>query len=206
MSRGSTIVLDEIRSSSLLPEPGERTAVIAIADGYHEHEFWFPYYRLIEEGFRVVVAGLSTGTVYGEGTICEEGASGSRGLPAVVTHSLDDVTKLDFELLYLPGGLISPLKLRRDQTMLSLVRDAIRGERVVGAICHASWILIDAGVVRGRHLTAPDDMACDVRNAGGLYESEPCVTDGKLVTATFYRYLPEQFRALMALVKTAKYV
>ena len=184
------------------PGGSGRTAVIVIGEGYQEHEFWFPYYRLLEADFSVVVAGLIAETVYGEGTIFCGGMGGTRGLPASITHSLDEVLEVDFDLLYLPGGLISPMKLRGDRRMRRLVRTAVDAGRVVGAICHASWILIDAGMVDGRRVAAPLDMACDVRNAGGIYEEGPCVTDGTLVTATFYSYLPQQFRSIMMLLQS----
>jgi protease I len=71
------------------------------------------------------------------------------------------------------------------------------GDVVVAAICHAQWILVSAGVVDGRRLTCPPDMADDVRNAGGIYVEERCVRDGNLVTAVYFAYLPEQFRVLI---------
>ena len=73
--------------------------VIVIAEGYQEHEFWFPYYRFREDGADVVVAGPETGTVYGAGL------HGKDGLPAVVTDTIEEVAQRPFDLLYLPGGL-----------------------------------------------------------------------------------------------------
>ncbi|MGW8178508.1 MAG: hypothetical protein ACWGQW_07055, partial [bacterium] len=80
-----TAVLSMVSLHSTAPGPrssleGARVAIL-IADGYHDHEFWFPYYRFLEEGAEVVVAGPKTGTVYGEGL------HGKDGLPAEATHT-----------------------------------------------------------------------------------------------------------------------
>ena len=169
---------------------GRRVALV-IANGYHEHEFWFPYYRFREEGAEVVVAGPAVGTVYGEGR------HGKDGLPAEITHTVEQVAAMELDALYLPGGIFGPLELRAHRPTLELVREAMARNLVVGAICHAQWILVSAGVVRGRRLTCPPDMADDVKNAGGIYVAEDWVRDGNLITAHYYAYLPEQFRLLI---------
>ena len=168
-----------------------RRIAILIADGYHDHEFWFPYYRFREEGAEVIVAGPSTGTVYGEGR------HGKDGLPAEVTHTVDQIDPTAIDVLYLPGGIFSPLTLRAHEPTLYLVREAMDAGVIVAAICHAQWILVSADVVGGRRLTCPPDMAVDVRNAGGTYVEERCVRDGNLITAVYFAYLPEQFRVLI---------
>ncbi len=164
---------------------------IIIANGYHEHELWFPYYRFKEEGAEVVVAGPKLGTVYGEGR------HGKDGLPAQVTHSVEHLADLKLDVLYLPGGIFSPLELRVHRPTLDLVRNAMENNIIVAAICHAQWILVSAGVVKGRRITCPSDMAVDVTNAGGIYVEGKCVRDKNLITAVYFGYLPEQFRVLI---------
>jgi len=167
------------------------TIIMVIADGYHEHEFWFPYYRFREEGANLIVAGPRVGTVFGEGR------HGTDGLPAQVSHTVEEAACLDFDVLYLPGGIFSPLTLRAHEPTLRLVRTAMEQSRIVAAICHAQWILVSAGCVAGRRLTCPRDMADDVRNAGGTFVDTECVRDGNLITAVYFGYLPEQFRELI---------
>jgi protease I len=169
---------------------GCRAAMI-IASGYHEHEFWFPYYRLKEEGVDVVVAGPEAGMVYGEGR------HGKDGLPATITHPVKAILEQPFDLIYLPGGLWSPMELRAHQPTLDLVRQALLSNVLVAAICHAPWILVSAGVVKGRKIACPPDMAVDVTNAGGICVPDPSVQDGNLITAVYYGYLPDHFRLLM---------
>jgi len=174
------------------------TVAIVIANGYHDHEFWFPYYRFREAGAEVLVAGPSVGTVHGEGR------HGKDGLPAQVTHTVEQAAEAPLDLVYLPGGIFGPLELRAHRPTLDLVRDAMAKGTFVAAICHAQWILVSAGVVKGRRLTCPGDMADDVRNAGGIYVPDPAVRDGNLFTAIYFGYLPEQFRQLIPALEAAR--
>ncbi len=174
-----------------------RKIAILISDGYHDHEFWFPYYRFLEEGADVMVAGPHVGAVYGEGR------HGKDGLPAEVTHTVEQAAAWGPEVVYLPGGIFAPLELRAHQPTRELVREAVGDGRIVAAICHAQWILVSAGVVGGRRITCPRDMADDVTNAGGVFVDEPCVRDGNIITAVYFGYLPEQFRVLMPAILEA---
>ena len=106
-------------------------------------------------------------------------------------------------MLYLPGGIFAPLELRAHAATLDLVRDCVQSGRIVAAICHAQWILVSAGVVNGRRITCPADMADDVRNAGGVFVDAPCVRDDNIITAVYFGYLPEQFRVLMPAILEA---
>jgi protease I len=168
-----------------------KTVVMPVAEGVHDHEFWYPYYRFREEGARVVVAGPVKGTIFGEGR------HGTDGLPLEVTHTIDEVAGMAMDCLFIPGGIYGPLTLRAHEPTLALVRRVIATPTIVAAICHGQWVLVSAGVLRGRRLTCPDDMAADVINAGGDYVVEPAVRDGNLITAIYYAYLPEHFRLLI---------
>ncbi|MGE3804420.1 MAG: DJ-1/PfpI family protein [Gemmataceae bacterium] len=177
-----------------LPLKGCRVAII-LATGYHDHEFWFPYYRFQEAGAEVIVAGPAKGTVYGEGR------NGKDGLPANITHTIEEIKDQRFDLVYLPGGIWAPLKLRHDKAVCELVRKSLDNDVVVAAICHASWVLVSADVVKGKKIACPPDMAVDVKNAGGNYVKDKCVQDGNLITAVYFAYLPEQFRVLMPVLE-----
>jgi len=107
------------------------------------------------------------------------------------------VSDMKLDVLYLPGGIFSPLALRVHRPTVDLVRKAMENNVIVAAICHAQWILVSAGVVKGRRITCPSDMADDVKNAGGIYVEEKCVRDKNLITAVYFGYLPEQFQVLM---------
>ncbi len=169
---------------------GCRVAII-LATGYHDHEFWFPYYRFREAGAEVTVAGPTKGVVHGEGR------NGKDGLPAKVTHTIEEIKDQPFDLIYLPGGIWAPLIQRNHAPTRELIRNAMKNDVLVAAICHASWVLVSADVVKGKRIACPEDMAVDVKNAGGIFVPDRCVQDGNLITAVFFGYLPEQFRVLM---------
>ena len=80
---------------------------------------------------------------------------------------------------------------------LQALREMDKRKKIIGAICHAPWILISAGVVKGRRISCPEDMADDVTNAGAVYATEKAVRDGNLITAYSFRFLPEHFQLLM---------
>jgi protease I len=174
--------------------PGKRIGIL-IATGYHEHELLYPYYRLKEAGADVVVAGPEAGAV-----LLGEGRHGKDGLEFTTEAAISDLSPDGLDALHLPGGIFGPLELRAREHACRLVRDMVEREKVVGAICHAPWILISAGVVRGRKIACPDDMAIDVENAGATYVCEKAVRDGPLVTSVYFGYLPEYMTMFMAVV------
>jgi len=173
---------------------GKRIAIL-IATGYHEHELLFPYYRLKEAGAEVIVAGPEAGeTVYGEGR------HGMDGLPFTTEVAISDLNADDLDAIHLPGGIYGPMFLRDRNDVCSLIRDMVARGKIVGAICHAPWILVSAGVVRGRKIACPGDMAIDVENAGATYLDERAVRDGPIVTSVYFGYLPEYIKEFMGAV------
>jgi len=173
---------------------GKRVAIL-IATGYHEHELLFPYYRLKEAGAEVIVAGPEGGaTVYGEGR------HGMDGLPFETEAAIGELQADDLDAVHLPGGIYGPMFLRDRADVCSLVRAMVERGKVVGAICHAPWILVSADVVRGRKIACPGDMAVDVKNAGGIYVPRGVVRDGSIVTGEYFAHLPEYIRVFMEAV------
>ena len=83
----------------------------------------------------------------------------------------------------LPGGVANPDQLRLDEPSVSFLRDWVQSGRPVAAICHGPWTLIEAGVVRGRTLTAWPSLRTDIDNAGGTWVDEQVHVDGAIVTS-----------------------
>ena len=83
----------------------------------------------------------------------------------------------------LPGGVGNPDQLRGHENVVSFVREFFGAEKPVAAICHAPWVLVEAGVVRGRKLTSWPTLQTDIRNAGANWVDEEVVMDGNLVTS-----------------------
>jgi protease I len=117
-----------------------------------------------------------------------------------VDIALDAARPEDFDALLIPGGLMNPDQLRSTPEALDFTRHFFEEGKPVAAICHGPWVLIDAGVVRGRTLTSWPAIKTDVRNAGGNWVNEEVVVDNGLVTSrkpddipAFNRKMIEEF-------------
>lgn len=149
-----------------------RTVLIFAAPYYEELELWYPKIRLEEAGFRTLVAGV------GERTY-----TGKRGAyPVTVDAHVDACDAADFAGLVIPGGY-APDILRRHDKVLALTRDIFAAGKPVGMICHAGWVPISAGIVRGRRGTSVGAIRDDLVNAGLLWEDAAVVVDGNLISS-----------------------
>ena len=160
---------------------------ILLEDFYNEFEFWYPYYRLKEAEVEVLVVGPAAGaTCHAKG-----------GLPARADVAADAVTADDLDGLVVPGGY-APDRMRRNPAMLKLVGEVFRQGKPVAAICHAAWVLVSAGVLRGRRATCFFSVKDDLINAGARYENAEVVVDGNLITSRQPEDLPTFMKALLA--------
>jgi protease I len=100
-----------------------------------------------------------------------------------VDKTAEEVDASDYDALMIPGGVGNPDQLRGDENVVSFVRDFFEQGKPVAAICHAPWVLVEAGVVRDRKLTSWPTLQTDIRNAGGNWVDEQVVVDQGLVTS-----------------------
>ncbi len=117
-----------------------------------------------------------------------------------VDVQLSQANANDYDALLLPGGVMSPDKLRTEQTALAFIRAFFDAGKPVAAICHGPWTLIDAGVVKGRKLTSYHSIQQDLKNAGANWVDQEVVVDNGLVTSrtpddlpAFNRKMVEEF-------------
>jgi protease I len=160
--------------------------VIVTGPGFQDEEYVYPYYRLLEAGFEVEVAVKDRAVVRGK-----------YGLPARPTLDTGELREADFDLVVLPGGHEAPDRVRQDRAVLDFVREMDRRGKVVAALCHGPWILISAGVVRGRRATCYAGMADDLKNAGAEYLDAPVVEDRNLITSPHYRNNADFMKAVV---------
>ena len=150
---------------------GKRVLIFA-ASYYEELELWYPKVRLEEEGATTVVGGVG-----------EKVYHGKRGsYPVTVDAHVDELEAGTFHGLVIPGGY-APDILRRHAKVLSLTRDIFQAGKPVGFICHAGWVPISAGIVRGRRGTSVGAIRDDLVNAGMRWEDAPVVVDGNLISS-----------------------
>jgi protease I len=100
-----------------------------------------------------------------------------------VDRAVEEAQESEYDALMIPGGVGNPDQLRGDENMVSFVRDFFEAGKPVAAICHAPWVLVEAGVVKGRKLTSWPTLQTDIRNAGGNWVDEQVVVDQGLVTS-----------------------
>jgi protease I len=165
---------------------GKRVAVLA-ENLYQEMELWVPYYRLKEEGAEVKVVGAGGATAY----------ASKHGYPVTVDVQADQVKAVEFDAVVVPGGY-APDLMRRHPAMVGLVRDAAQQGKVVAAICHAGWMLVSAGVLKGRRATSFFSIKDDMVNAGAQWADAEVVVYGTLITSRKPDDLPAFCRAIVA--------
>jgi protease I len=100
-----------------------------------------------------------------------------------VDKAVEEADAADYDALMIPGGVGNPDQLRGDENMVAFVRDFFDQGKPVAAICHAPWVLIDAGVVSGRTMTSWPTVGADLRNAGAKWVDKEVVVDSGLVTS-----------------------
>lgn len=164
---------------------GKRIAYL-VEEGFEDLEFWVPLMRLQEEGAEVVVVG--TGRL--------EEFRGKHCLTARPDTTADRVAASDFDGVVIPGGW-APDKLRRFDSVKRLVREAYELNRIVAAICHAGWVPISAGIVRGHRATGSSGIRDDLENAGATWVDEPAFRDGVLVWGRVVEDIPDFCRELV---------
>jgi protease I len=100
-----------------------------------------------------------------------------------VDRLIEEADPSEYDALMIPGGVGNPDQLRGDENVVSFVREFFDAGKPVAAICHAPWVLVEAGVVGGRTLTSWPTLQTDIRNAGGNWVDKEVVVDGNLVTS-----------------------
>jgi protease I len=100
-----------------------------------------------------------------------------------VDKTVEEARADDYDALVIPGGVGNPDTMRADENAVQFVRDFFELQKPVGVICHGPWMLVEAGVVRGRKVTSWPSLQTDIRNAGGEWVDEQVVVDHGLVTS-----------------------
>ena len=167
-----------------------KKVIILVEEMFNIFEFWYPYYRLKEEGVEVTVVGSGSAEVY-TGKPCTQ---------AKADTSAGNVYAENFDGIIIPGGY-APDMMRRYPAMIKLVQDFYNANKLVAAICHAGWMLVSAGILPGRKVTSFFAIKDDLINAGAKWVDQEVVVDGKLVTSRVPDDLPAFMKAVIDILQ-----
>jgi protease I len=150
--------------------------LILATHGFEQSELEVPRDKLREAGADVKIATP-------DGNAIKGWDKDDWGREAQADLSLDDADMGDFHALVLPGGQINPDLLRVEEKAISLIKDCHNAGKILAAVCHAPWLLIEAGVAEGRDMTSYQSIKTDVTNAGATWHDKEVVTDRGIITS-----------------------
>ena len=163
---------------------------ILTEDQYQVLEVWYPYLRLREEGIETVLVGTGAKKEY----------KSKEGYPAQEELSIKKAKTGDFLGVVIPGGY-APDALRRYPRVNQFVRDLYNDGKIVACICHGGWVLISAGILKGKKVTSFSAIKDDMINAGAEFLDKEVVVDGNLITSRNPYDLPAFCREIIRQLK-----
>jgi protease I len=150
--------------------------LILATDGYERSELRVPLDRLKAQGADVKIASLEKRPI-------KSWDEKDWGDTVEVDLTVEQARVEDFDALVIPGGQINPDLLRKEQKAVQLVRDFVTSGRIVAAVCHGPWLLVEADALRGLKATSYASIKTDMKNAGADWRDEPVVTDRGIITS-----------------------
>lgn len=171
---------------------GKHVALLIAPRGTEDSEFSQPRKALEQAGANVTVLGLEKGPAETVKNDLDPVAQ------YAVDRLVDAATAEDFDAIVIPGGTVGADKLRAETQVTALVKAFAASGKPVAAICHGPWVLIEAGVVKGRTLTSFPSLQTDIRNAGGTWVDQSVAVDGGLITSRTPDDIPDFTQALIA--------
>lgn len=153
-----------------------KTILILATHGFEQSELEVPLNDLRKAGATVHVGAPEAGEIKGW-------KDKDWGSAVKVDKTLDQLAAADYDGIVLPGGQMNPDTLRGNDKALALISDFFKQGKVVAAVCHAPWLLIDTGIAKGRRLTSYKTIKADLVNAGAQWEDSEVVTDKGVVTS-----------------------
>jgi len=148
-----------------------KKVAVLIEDHYQVLEVWYPYLRLRENGIQTVFVGTG-----------KKEYKSKEGYPAEQELSIKDAKVADFDAVIVPGGY-APDILRRYVEVNKFVGEMFKQGKPVAAICHAGWVLVSAGILKGKKVTGFYAIKDDLANAGAKFLDQEVVVDGNLITS-----------------------
>lgn len=175
----------------------KKVAILA-THGFEESELRSPKEYLEQQGWTADIVSIKAGKI-------KSWAEGNWGKEYEVNKTLDEVSSKDYHALVLPGGVINPDLLRREEKAVEFVKDFFEEKKPVAAICHGPQILVDADVLEGRNVTSFFSVKNDLINAGATWSDREVVVDQGLVTSRNPDDLPAFNKKMVEEIKEGKH-
>jgi protease I len=157
------------------PLAGKKVAILA-ADMFERVELEEPRKALEKAGATTEIVSIHDGEIQGFDHFEPK-------KNVKVDKTVEEVSVGDYDALFIPGGVGNPDQLRGDENAVNFVREFAASKKPIAAICHAPWVLVEAGVVRARTVTSWPTLQTDIRNAGGKWVDKEVVVDDGIVTS-----------------------
>jgi protease I len=172
-----------------------KKAIIISGNLAQDHEFIYPYYRLLEENFDIDV-------------VMVEGKPGFGILGTALPPNkeqkvigIKDAKVKDYDLLVLPGGVKAMEKVRQDKDIINFISEFDRQKKTIACICSGAQLLISAKIVKGRKIAGYYSMKDDLINAGADYTDLPAVIDKNIITTAHYKDMGPWMKATLEQLK-----
>ena len=168
-----------------------KKAIIISGNLAQDHEFIYPFYRLLEEGFELDVC-LNEGTKV-------KGILGT-DIPPNKNHEvkkIEEVNISDYDLLIIPGGVKAMEKVRQNLKIIEFISEFHKQKKIIGCICSGAQMLISAKIVQGKKISGYYSMKDDIINAGAEYVDLPAVIDDGIITTAHYKDLGPWMKTIL---------
>ena len=172
-----------------------KKAIIISGNLAQDHEFIYPYYRLLEEQILVDVCMLEGKSVVGIlGTALPPNKE-------QVVKKIEDIKVADYDVLVIPGGVKAMEKVRQNEDIIKFISDFDKAKKIIACICSGAQLLISARVVKGRKIAGYYSMKDDLINAGANYTDLPAVIDDNIITTAHYKDMGPWMREVIMKLK-----
>ena len=173
-----------------------KRALIISGNLAQDHEFIYPYYRLLEAEFTVDVCLLEGKPVKGIlGTALPPNKNQE-------VKNIDQVKVDDYNVLVLPGGVKAMEKVRQEKKIINFITKFNDQKKIIACICSGAQLLISAKVVRDRKIAGYYSMKDDIINAGAIYTDKPAVIDDNIITTAHYKDMGSWMREVIKKVQS----
>jgi len=168
-----------------------KNGIIITGNLVQDHEFIYPYYRLLEENFNIDVC-INEGKAV-------KGILGT-DIPPNKDHKIKKIEEIktdDYNLLIIPGGVKAMEKVRQNIKIIEFITKFHNEKKIIGCICSGTQLLISAKIVKGKKISGYYSMKDDIINAGAIYTDLPAVIDNRIITTAHYKDMGPWMKAIL---------